>query len=315
MKNDAKKIIVIVGPTASGKTGWGVEIAKKFNGEIISADSRQVYRRLDIGTGKDSGEYGKVRYHLIDICEPGEKFTLFDWLKLARRTIKDIFERGKLPVVVGGTGLYVQALCEGFHLSEKLKVVGSPKAKGWCGQSEKKYTRQVLEQKTLKELQEICSKLAFDSNKLDFKNPRRLIRAIERAQDKIAPTKRKPDFKVLQIGIDIPREKLYKKIDRRVDERFEGGMLGEVQNLIESGVDPNWLLNLGLEYKIITSYIMALATNSQASNSFDKMSEELKYKIHAYARRQLTWLRRFKNIRWLDDLDKAKVLTKKFLDN
>ena len=113
-----RKIIAIVGPTASGKTGWGVEIAKKFDGEIISADSRQVYRGLNIGTNKDLSDYGDIKYHLIDIKNPGEEFTLFDWLKLAREAIEDIFSRGKTPIIVGGTGLYVQALVEGFELEK-----------------------------------------------------------------------------------------------------------------------------------------------------------------------------------------------------
>ncbi len=116
-----KKIICVVGPTASGKTGLAVYLAKKFNGEIISADSRQVYRGLDIGTGKDLAEYDDIKYHLIDICKPEEDFNLFAWLELAQKTVKEILDRGKLPIIAGGTGLYVQAFIEGFILTQNVK--------------------------------------------------------------------------------------------------------------------------------------------------------------------------------------------------
>jgi len=326
---NARKIICIVGPTASGKTGVGVKLAQKFDGEIFSADSRQVYRRLDIGTGKEGIQSAKlkvkseklkvqvktkkldklrnaIRYvdsipqWLIDICEPGEKFTVFDWLRKAKLAIDDIFNRGKLPIVVGGTGLYVQALTEGFHLSEKLKVKSG----------KKKYTRQELEGKTPKELQKIYWGLETKDWRLDTHNPRRLIGAIEKAQGGIQARKSKPDFEVMQIGIDIPREKLYEKIDRRVDERFKQGMLEEVQGLLNSGVSPKWLSDLGLEYKIIGSFIL-----NPANMTFEQMSQELKYKIHAFARRQMTWFRHHGEIKWVKDYKEAERLTKQFLSS
>lgn len=297
---EKQKIIAIVGPTASGKTGWGVSIAKKFDGEIISADSRQVYNGLDIGTGKDLEEYDAIKYHLIDICKPGEKFTMFDWLERARVAIEDIFARGKTPIIVGGTGLYVQALVEGFEL-EKYKNIDL---------KSKKYTREELDKKSLKQLQSIFKKLKTKNRQLkviDQSNPYRLIRAIERAQSGEITSKKKPDFDVLQIAIDWSREQLYKRIDLRVDQRFEEGMLEEVQGLINSGVDPAWLLSLGLEYRIIGSYII------ENSKDFQEMSQRLKYAIHAFARRQLTWFRRFPEIVWCTDIKSTEKEIKNFL--
>jgi len=296
-----RKIICIVGPTASGKTGWGVSVARKFNGEIISADSRQVYKKLDIGTGKDLEDYGDIKYHLIDVKNPGEKFTLFDWLKAARQAIDDILERGKLPVVVGGTGLYVQALVEGFML-EKSKIQNP---------NVEKYGREELESKTLEQLQTIFLKLTAKGSNLkvvDLKNPHRIIRAIEKFQSGEIAYKEKPNFQALQIAVDLPRDVLYDRVDQRVEERFEQGMLEEVKNLITSGVDKKWLLGLGLEYRIIGRYV--LGENSQ---SFPEMEQELKYKIHAFARRQLTWFRRFPEIVWCKDLKSAEEEIKKFL--
>jgi len=292
-----RKIICIIGPTASGKTGWGVSVARKFNGEIISADSRQVYRGLDIGTGKDLEDYSDVKYHLIDICEPGVYFTVFDWLERAREVIEDIFTRGKTPIIVGGTGLYVQALIEGFELkfeSQKSKV--------------KRYRREELESKSLEELQKIIFKLKIVNSKLDMNNSHRIIRAIEKVQSGEIANKKKPDFQALQIAIDLPRDVLYDRIDQRVEERFEQGMLEEVKSLIASGVDKKWLLGLGLEYRIIGRYVLG-----ESSQSFDKMKQELKYKIHAFARRQLTWFRRFPEIVWCNDLKSAEKEIKKFL--
>ncbi|MCX6810544.1 MAG: tRNA (adenosine(37)-N6)-dimethylallyltransferase MiaA [Candidatus Berkelbacteria bacterium] len=304
---EKRKIICIVGPTASGKTSWGVSIAKKYNGEIISADSRQVYRGLDIGTGKDLKDYAEISYHLIDICDPGEKFTMFDWLERAQATIEDIFARGKIPIIVGGTGLYVQALIEGFEL-EKPKFQSS----------NIKYSREVLEKKTLIQLQRIYHKLQINDSNLDQNNPHRLIRAIERAQSGEMVSKKKPNFDALQIAIDLPREVLYQRIDDRVESRFDDGMLEEVQNLIKSGVDKKWLLSLGLEYRIIGNFIIENSLrieNYKIENlpEFLEMKQRLKFAIHAYARRQLTWFRRFPKIIWCSDIKSADKKIKKFL--
>ncbi len=322
-----RKIIVILGPTASGKTALGVEIAKKYNGEIISADSRQIYRRLDLGTGKDLEEYGEIKYHLIDICDPGEKFTLFEWLPLARKTIDDIFSRGKLPIVVGGTNLYIQALVEGFELeqdkSKKIKVKRG------------KFTRKFLDKQSPAELVGILKKLNPQAlEKIDQKNSRRLVRAIEIAQEGSDPTKTKPDFDALQIAIDLPREKLYERIDQRVEIRFSQGMLEEVASLLANNVNPEWLVSLGLEYRIIGNFLIQnskLKTQNingklkindffenyylkiQNSRPFEQMKQELKWKSHQYARRQLTWLRNLSKPNWVKGKSEAFKQVDRFL--
>jgi len=348
----SRKIICIVGPTASGKTDWGVKIARKFDGEIISADSRQIYRFLDIGTGKEGVENPKslprrqagktqmsnqiqnpnvkklvenirwvdeVPQWLIDICEPGEKFTMFDWLAAAQKVIEDIFRRGKLPVVVGGTGLYVQALTEGFTL-EKSEIRMSKSETN---------NRQNLEKKPKEELQEILKRLdPVVYKQIDKNNLHRLIRAIERAQAGEIVSKKRPDFEVLQIAIDLPRAELYQRIDQRVDQWFRQGFVEEVQGLLKSGVDPKWLEKIGLEYRLLTKYLLKnpkslprrQAGKTQMSNEiqspnvkFEEMKQKMKFAIHSYARRQLTWFRRFSEIIWCRDLKAAKKEFKKFL--
>jgi len=345
MSKIKKKVIAIVGPTASGKTAFGVRLAKEFDGEIISADSRQVYRGLDLGTGKDLGEYDGVPYYLIDIADPEEKMTLFDYLPLARAAIADVLSRGKLPIIVGGTGLYVQGIVEGFELI---------KDEGLRTQDLGSYKREELDEKSVKELNEILDKIDPDKNlKVDRKNAHRLIRAIEMAQDGLTPVRIKPDFEVLQIGIDVPRDVLHKKIDKRVDARFAEGMLIEVQGLIDRGVSTDWLIGLGLEYRIMTEYILS-KNNGQISNikyqvshkvsndqieqpgfripstqlragksgmteqggrpqTFEEISQDLKFKSHQFARRQMTWFRRFPEINWLSDYDQIKRFVKIFI--
>lgn len=309
-----KKIICVVGPTATGKTKLGVELANKYNGEIISADSRQVYKRLDIGTEKDLGEYKDVKYHLIDICEPEERFTLFDWLKLAKKIINKIFSQGKLPIVVGGTGLYIQALTQGFKLeqikNEKLKT--------------KSFRRKELEKMSLEKLREIYAKRPTPNAQLDLYNPHRLIRAIERNQENLVPAKESPRFDSLQIAIKMPREELYKRIDKRVDQRFtKEDMLEEVARLISSGTNSEWLKSLGLEYRIISEYLLdnfkisdlkkVEYKNVKDTKEFVYMKEKLKNKSHAFARRQLTWFRRFSEIKWIKNKKEAFDLVDKFL--
>ncbi len=340
-----KKIICVVGPTASGKTGLAVRLAKKFNGEIISADSRQIYRGLDIGTGKDLAEYGDIKCHLIDICNPEEDFNMFAWLELAKKSVEDILGRGKLPIIAGGTGLYVQAFVEGFTLTKNEKR----KTKNHNVKLTN-YSRDELEKSSLEKLRIILQKL--DENvfgKIDQKNPHRLIRAIERAQEGTKVTKNPPNYEFLQLGINLPREILYKKIDMRVDSRFREGMLDEIARLLQSGVDQKWLEKLGLEYRTICKYLISnkrlkiknqnavcgrnanlilnakckkffqtekiLISNDQIFSSceFEKMAQELKYKIHAYARRQLTWFRRFPKIVWVENKQQAETLVENFL--
>jgi tRNA dimethylallyltransferase len=325
MKKTLKKVIAIVGPTASGKTGVGVKLAKEFNGEIVSADSRQVYRGLDIGTGKDLAEYDGIRYHMIDIVDPMEKMTLFDYLPLARAAIQDILSRDKLPIIVGGTGLYVQGLVEGFELEQMTDDRRQTSV----------YSRKQLDNLTIEQLNNILSKIDPEkSQSVDKKNRHRLIRAIELSQEGLKPIKVKPDFEVLQIAIDLPRQELHDRIDRRVNERFEEGMLNEVVHLIKSGVSTDWLQALGLEYRVITeylvnchfdslkgvekSYVKDLSTIARDDNrtcDFETMKQQLKFKIHQFARRQITWFKRFPEINWLSDYKDIKRFVKIFLEH
>ncbi|MEI8143117.1 MAG: tRNA (adenosine(37)-N6)-dimethylallyltransferase MiaA [Candidatus Berkelbacteria bacterium] len=327
-----RKIIAIVGPTASGKTGIGVKLAKEFNGEIISADSRQVYRGLDLGTGKDLAEYGEVKYHMIDIVDPGEKMTLFDYLPLARSAIEDIFARGKVPILVGGSGLYIQGLVEGFALQQKTENSTTPGLRGAGKKQKAEYSREQLDKLTTKELNEVLEKSDVQKyESIDHKNRHRLIRAIELAQEGLNPVKIKPDFEVLQIGVDVPRTELHQRIDKRVDERFEVGMTQEVRDLLISGVDPVWLIGLGLEYREITQYLLELrikniqlweklGENRDSSfvihnSEFQAMSQDLKYCTHQFARRQMTWFHRFPEIQWLPNYEQIKRFAKIFLEH
>jgi len=392
MLHDKKKVIAIVGPTACGKTGIGVKLAKEFDGEIISADSRQVYRGLDLGTGKEGRECGgtsvgkgyearfgnvirsrnrktiddtglvtdrrkieilsqSLRYvdgipqWMIDIADPMEKMTLFDYLPLARRAIEDILSRGRLPIIVGGTGLYVQGLAEGFELQPtvistpcKTRVEKSPEKdlSTSLEMTTKKYTREQLDKSTVKQLNNILQEIDPEKyEKVDKKNRHRLIRAIELAQEGLKPVKVKPDFEVLQIGVDIPRKELHERIDKRVDGRFEQGMLEEVIGLINEGVNVDWLKGLGLEYREITEYLLnchfdsrrgeveksheisrlASAARDDKECEFELMKQQLKFKIHQFARRQLTWFRRFPEINWLSDYKEIKRFVKIFLEH
>ena len=324
------KIIAIVGPTASGKTAVGVELAKEFNGEIVSADSRQIFRGLDLGTGKDLSEYGDIKYHMIDICEPEEEFNLFKYTELANEAIQDILSLGKLPIIVGGTGLYVQALVEGFSL--KKQETRNKKQSNSIIQisNSKQYSRTGLEILSIEELQKILKKIDSETfEKLnDKKNPHRLIRAIERAQSGTVMTKIKPEWDVLQIAIDLPREVLNTRIDKRVEDRFKAGMLEEVEGLIKSGVNPNWLLKLGLEYRIITSFLISnseFLISSQIpipkfqyqkiknSPEYGAMKEELKLRSHQYAKRQVTWFKRFPEIILLSNHKEIEKRVKEFI--
>jgi tRNA dimethylallyltransferase len=313
------QIICIVGPTASGKTALGVDLAAKFDGEVISADSRQIYRKLDIGTNKDLNKYGCIKYHLIDACDPGVEFSLFDWLERAKKIINEIFERGKLPIVVGGTGLYVQSLVEGFAQTKNEK-------RKTYNHNEKliKFSREELDNKSLEELRKIYNKLRTIDSKLDLQNPRRLIRAIEIAQEGTQITKTKPNFEVLQIGITLPRPDLYGKIDRKVEEWFSEGILEEVGELLASGVRADWLNKIGLNYRLIAEYLIKIQdTRNKKQTIFDaqflkskeltELKQEIKWKTHAYARRQLTWFRRFEEIKWVKNENEAEKLVKIFL--
>ncbi|MFA7253773.1 MAG: tRNA dimethylallyltransferase [Patescibacteria group bacterium] len=351
-----------------------------------------------------------INQWLIDIVNPGEEFSLFDWISAAKLAMDDIWSRGKLPIVVGGTGLYIQALVEGFSLqqisnfqfpishsslslralpsesktnqipirqmadkNQKKSVIAAPDQvegktpagiqvaqskqlpgspgttlKNTAGPEDdtillkEKYSRGQLNSLTIEQLNNILKDLdpvAFET--VDKRNSRRLIRAIELAQEGLRPVKIKPDFEVLQIAIDLPRRELHERIDRRVDERFEQGMLREVIGLLKRGVDPEWLVGLGLEYREITEYLTSKnqepRTNQilnykyqlEAENwnlnggcnlgvlnyEYGLMVQKLKFRIHQYARRQITWFKRFPEINWLSDYNEIKRFMKIFLEH
>ncbi|MBN1779072.1 MAG: tRNA (adenosine(37)-N6)-dimethylallyltransferase MiaA [Candidatus Buchananbacteria bacterium] len=283
------KVIVILGPTASGKTKLAVELAKKLNGEIISADSRQVYRGMDIGTGKDLDEYGGIRYHLIDVVDPNDQFSLADYQKLAYQAIEDALKRGKLPIVCGGTGLYISAVVEGYVLPETCNT------KHVTQNIRKKLDEMSLD-KLLVELEKIDPETFAI---IDQKNRRRVQRALEifyqTGVTKSAQiSKQKPPYDFLQIGINLPKKTLYQKIDTRLIERLKKeGMIDEIKNLHENGVSWQRLDDFGLEYRYVSRYL-------QAQLDYQEMVKQLKQAIRQYTKRQMTWFRRDKNIIWVD---------------
>lgn len=271
------EIVAVVGPTACGKTRRAVDIARNFDGEVVSGDSRQVYRGMDIGTGKDLDEYCDVRYHLIDIAEAGDKYNLHRYLSDFRKVKEDIKERGKLPVLCGGTGMYVEAALSGLVMPE---VARNDKL------------RRELSDKSLEELTEILKTYKRLHNTTDVDTRDRALRAIEIQQyyadnpteAEYADRSKATPLKSIVIGLDIPREARREKISRRLDARLEEGMIDEVRGLIEKGIRPEDLIYYGLEYKYVTLHVLG-------QMSFAEMRRQLEIAIHQFAKRQMTWLR------------------------
>ncbi len=268
-------LLVITGPTACGKTARGVECAKAFNGEIVSADSRQIYQGMDIGTGKDLAEYGDTPYHLIDIAPAGYKYNLFEYLRDANVAIGSIKERGRLPIVVGGTGLYVEAILNGLQLPEV---------------PENRNLRQSLEGRSLEELTAILAGMKTLHNTTDVDTSKRAIRAIEIATyyeqhpDAASQAVPHPIEDAVTICLDIPREHRRQRISARLQSRLSEGMVEEVKTLLSSGIAPEDLIYYGLEYKFLTEYITG-------QRSYADMVEKLEIAIHQFAKRQMTWFR------------------------
>jgi len=295
------KVIAILGPTASGKTSLGVKLAREFNGEIISADSRQVYRGMDIGTGKDLAEYEEIPYHLIDVVKPTEVFDLAKFKQQAEVAIDDIISRGRLPIVVGGSGLYLEALVDNYDLSAK----GANQA-----------LRQELETKTCAELLAIIKKNNQDFykkiNSSDRANQRRLVRYAEMFQDHAKPQgKLAPLYDFLLIGVTHPIELLRQRIAKRLKIRLaEEGLVEEVERLANEGVSWRRLESFGLEYKFIAYYL-------QGKLEYDDMVIKLNTAINQFAKRQITWFRRWQKngaqIVWENDFETVSKLVKEFL--
>lgn len=289
-----QKMITILGPTASGKTSVAAALALRTGGEIISADSRQVYRRMDIGTGKDLADYtiGDVHipYHLIDIAEPGTKYNLFQYQQDFHTAYNDIRNRGKLPILCGGTGLYIEAVLGGYSLSP---VPQNPQL------------RESLEGKSLDELTQMLVELKQKNgsnmhNRTDVDTAQRAIRAIEIETYNLehpTPERQMPPVDSLVIGINIDRELRREKITRRLKARLEEGMCDEIRSLIDGGVNPDDLIYYGLEYKFVTEYVVG-------RTSYEEMFRQLEIAIHQFAKRQMTWFRgmerRGYTIHWID---------------
>ena len=276
-----QRMITILGPTASGKTPVAARLAAEIGGEIISADSRQVYRRMDIGTGKDLADYivdgRQIPYHLIDIQEPGTKYNLFEYQQDFFDAYEDIRSRGAVPVLCGGTGLYIEAVLKGYHLSPV---------------PQNQVLRDSLEGKSLAELTEMLKALKAKTgsnmhNTTDVDSCQRVIRAIEIETYNIEhPTPRRelPPVDSLIIGIDIDRELRREKITRRLKVRLEEGMVDEVRALLDEGIPAEDLVYYGLEYKFVTEYLTGQA-------SYEEMCTRLEIAIHQFAKRQMTWFR------------------------
>ncbi|MEK7066778.1 MAG: tRNA (adenosine(37)-N6)-dimethylallyltransferase MiaA [Patescibacteria group bacterium] len=290
-----QKIIVILGPTASGKSDLAVELAKKFNGEIISADSRQVYKDMDIGTGKiTKKEMRGVPHHLLDVVSPKTKFDVARYQKLAHKKIADILKRGKLPIVCGGTGLYIKAIIENPMYPDIPP--------DWK-------LRKKLEKLSVEKLFSILKKLdPKRARTIDKKNPRRLIRAIEIAKQasKVPAIKSYPLYDALLIGIKKSPDELKKAITVRLHKRIKQGMISEVKKLRAQGVSWKRLEELGLEYKYIALYL-------QGKIDKQTMSETLEIRINQYARRQMTWFKKTPDVYWTKNEKETEKLLNQFL--
>lgn len=274
------KLIVIVGTNASGKSGLGVELAKKYGGEIVSADSRQVFEGLNLGSGKiTAGEMRGVPHHLLDIIKPGEFFSMADFQRLAYAAIDDIVARGKLPFLVGGTGLYVDSVADGYRLSDKVPDL-TYRAELETLTTEALYYRLHAERPDIE---------------VDRHNRNRVMRVLERLKaDDYHPAQKESRYETLRLGVTWEREELKRRIDERLSRRFEEGMLEEVQGLLDAGISREFLLGLGLEYRMITEYLVGEIKTRQ------EMETLLGNAIKKFAKRQMTWFRRDKSIHWLD---------------
>lgn len=281
-------LITILGPTACGKTSVATQLAAHMgNAEIISSDSRQVFRGMDIGTGKDLQEYGNIPYHLIDICEAGTKYSVFEFQRDFTRAYNNIYSHGNIPILCGGTGLYIESVLRAYKLVEVPVNVE---------------LRERLEGKSLQELTAMLATYKQLHNTTDVDTARRAIRAIEIEEyyrehliDKTQPF---PALQSLTIGLDIPRELRRERITRRLNKRLEEeGMVAEVQGLLDRGIPAETLISYGLEYRYLTLYLTG-------QMSYDGMVQSLEIAIHQFAKRQMTYFRgmerRGVHIRWID---------------
>lgn len=273
------KVVAVVGTNASGKSALGVRLARAFDGEIISADSR-VFRGLDLGSGKITQEEMQgVAHHLIDVREPNEFFSMADFQRMSYAAIGDILARGRLPMIVGGTGLYVDSVLDGYLLSDKEPDL---------------LYRAELEKLSTPELYAMLVELVPDTQ-AEKNNRNRVMRVLERLHDgDTAVPGKQARYRSLRLGVSWPRDVLAKRIDERMDMRLAQGMIEEVQGLMDAGATKEFLLGLGLEYRFITQYLTGEIPDK------DEMIARLTLAIRQFAKRQMTWFRRNKDIVWLD---------------
>ncbi|MFA6354133.1 MAG: tRNA (adenosine(37)-N6)-dimethylallyltransferase MiaA [Candidatus Paceibacterota bacterium] len=312
---ELNKVLIILGPTASGKSEWAVKLASRFNGEIISADSRQVYRGLDIGTGKvprgkyqeleknrqeDEYCYKGIKHYLIDVVEPNKDFTVVDYKRLAEKAIKEILSRGKLPIVCGGTGLYIRALTENLSIP-KVKI--DLKLRQKLEAEMEKYGLERLAGK-LKEIDPLSAQT------VDLKNPRRVIRALEviinsgksfSSQQK----RKKSKYEFLELGIKIPDQKLKENISKRVEKMFKQGLVEETKKIVQKYRKGIKALNT-IGYKEVIDFLEGKISKEEAK-------EKIKMNTWHYAKRQMTWFKKDKKINWIDDFKSYSGLIDDFI--
>lgn len=290
------KLIVIAGTNASGKSNLGVTLAEKYGGEIVSADSRQVFKRLDLGSGKITPEEMRgVPHYMLDICEPGEFFSMADFQRQAYAHIDDILSRGKVPFLVGGTGLYINAVADGYLLSDQAPDLE---------------LRAYFETFETPALYDMLKEKIPDTD-IEPKNRNRVMRALERlAADDYHPGRKEPRYDTLRLGVTWPREILKQRIDERLERRMNQGMVQEVQALMDDGVDTHFLSKLGLEYRYLTSYLLG-------EIDLETMLDELGRAIKRFAKRQVTWFKKDEALHWLDmqkePFEEASALIDAFL--
>ena len=291
-------LIVVLGATATGKTRFAAQLAYLIQGEIISADSRQIYKHMDLGTGKDYQDYHVkdkiIPSHLIDICEPGEKYNVYLFQKAFYTVFEQIHKLQHMPILCGGTGMYIEAVTKAYALPEV---------------STNKQLREKLEHKSLNELKEILAGYKKLHNKSDIDTRKRAIRAIEIQEfckEHPLNITKAPEIHPVYIGMHLERDQCRKRIKHRLDQRLEAGMVQEVQSLLERGIPPEDLIYYGLEYKFITNYLLG-------NINYNTMTEKLYIAICQFSKRQMTWFRRMQRnnikIHWIDAMkpDEAKI--------
>ncbi len=296
-------LITILGPTASGKTSLAAALAARLKTEIISGDSRQVYRRMDLGTGKDLSDYVvdgyRIPYHLIDIVDPGYKYNVFEYQRDFLAAYEDMKARGLMPILCGGTGMYLESILKGYRL---LPV------------PENKELRARLSAKSLDELTEILSHYKKLHNSTDVDTVKRAIRAIEIEEYYLKQdvnARSFPEINSLIVGVDINRELRREKITRRLEKRLEEGMVDEVKSLLVEGIHPDDLIYYGLEYKYLTLYVVGKL-------SYEEMFTQLEIAIHQFAKRQMTWFRGMErrgfHIHWMNAEASTEENVKRIMD-